>query len=61
MSSENKRIYLILMGIFIAVVILVIVAFSLIPPLGPEGYYITIGNNQIEWMFAILMLSLIHI
>jgi len=43
------------MGIFIAVVIIVIVAFSLIPPLGPEGYYITIGNNQIEWMFAILM------
>jgi hypothetical protein len=55
MSLENKKIYLILMGIFIAVVILVIVAFSLIPPLSPEGYYITIGNNQIEWMFAILM------
>ena len=58
MSSENKKIYFILIGIFIAFVILVIIAFSLLPPISPEGLYITIGNNQIEWIFAILMYPL---
>ena len=58
MSSESRKIYSILIGIFIVFVILVIIAFSLLSPAGPEGWYITIGNSQVEWTFAILMYPL---
>ncbi|MHA1473099.1 MAG: hypothetical protein ACTSQW_08390 [Promethearchaeota archaeon] len=58
MNSESRKIYYILIGIFIAFVILVLIAFSLLPSGGPEGWYITIGNTQTEWTFAILMYPL---
>lgn len=58
MSSKNKKIYFILISIVIFFIILVLIAFSLIPPYDPDGFFITIGNSQIEWMFAILMFPL---
>jgi len=57
MNGNTRKVYLFFIILYAVLIILSIVAFSLMPdPMpNPEGDFITPGNVQIEWVFAILM------
>lgn len=60
MNTKKRKVYLFFLILYSFLIVLVIVAFSFLPdPLAnPEGNFITPGNVQIEWIFAILMAGL---
>jgi len=57
MNGNTRKVYLFFIILYALLIILSIVAFSFMPdPIpNPEGNFITPGNVQIEWIFAILM------
>ena len=59
MNGNTRKVYLFFIIFYALLIILSIVAFSFMPdrdPIpNPEGNFITPGNIQIEWIFAILM------
>jgi len=57
MSGKTRKVYLFFIILYVLLIFLSIVAFSIMPdPMpNPEGDFITPGNVQIEWIFAIVM------
>ena len=57
MNGNTRKVYLFFIILYALLIILSIVAFSFMldPMPNPEGDFITPGNVQIEWVFAILM------
>ncbi len=57
MNGNTRKVYLFFIILYALLIILSIVAFSFMPDPMPnsEGNFITPGNVQIEWIFAILM------
>ena len=57
MNGNTRKVYLFFIILYALLIILTIVAFALMPdPMpNPEGNFITPGNVQIEWVFAIVM------
>jgi len=57
MNGNTRKVYLFFIILYALLIILSIVAFSFMldPMPNPEGEFITPGNVQIEWIFAILM------
>ncbi len=57
MTSKTRKVYLFFIILYVLLIFLSIVAFSIMPdPMpNPEGDFITPGNVQIEWIFAIVM------
>ena len=57
MNGNTRKVYLFFVILYALLIILSIVAFSIMPdPMpNPEGDFITLGNVQIEWVFAIVM------
>lgn len=60
MNDNTRKIYLFFIILYALLIALSIIAFSFMPdPMpNPEGNFITPGNVQIEWIFAILMAGL---
>ena len=54
---NTRKIYLFFILFYALLIILSIIAFSIMPnPISnPEGFFITPGNVQVEWIFAIVM------
>ena len=61
MNTNSRMIYLFFVIFYITLIALSIIAFSLMPsPISyPEGFFITPGNVQLEWIFAIIMPGII--
>ena len=57
MSVNTRKVYLFFMLFYALLIILSVIAFSIMPnPISdPEGFFITPGNVQVEWIFAIVM------
>ena len=57
MSGNTRKVYLFFIILYVLLIILTIVAFAFMPdPMpNPEGNFITPGNVQVEWVFAIVM------
>ena len=57
MFNNTRKVYLFFIILYVLLIILSFVAFSIMPnPMpNPEGEFITPGNVQIEWVFAIVM------
>jgi len=60
MNANKRSIFLFFIILYASLIAFSIVAFSFMPdPMpNPEGNFITPGNVQIEWIFAILMAGL---
>ncbi len=57
MNGNTRKVYLFFIILYVMLIILTIVAFALMPdPMpNPQGNFITPGNVQVEWVFAIVM------
>ncbi|MHA1191842.1 MAG: hypothetical protein ACTSP9_06045 [Promethearchaeota archaeon] len=57
MSVNTRKVYLFFMLFYALLIVLSVIAFSIMPnPISdPEGFFITPGNVQVEWIFAIVM------